>query len=213
MKKWTSHEMLYKEMTSKEKYGDHPQRMNFIRANEYLQDLKKVFDKVGIRFFLFYGTLIGAIRDNDFPWLDDDVDVGIFFEDADNLMATKELFKEMGYYICFGSEIQGRRISGYIAKKEFREKVDFYTLFSFKGERCYFRFIKDGKDCYIPYPQKYFDDLKKIEFKGEEYFVPNPPEDFLTLLWGNWKVPKGGQFGIIPHKEVDRGTFKHEGVL
>ena len=211
--KWTPEEALHKEMTSKEKYGDQPQRMDFIRANNYLQDLKKVFNKVGIKFFLFYGTLVGAIRDNDFSWLDDDVDVGVFFENADKLVETEKIFKEMGYYVCFGPNIDGRRISGYIAKKDFREKVDFYTLFSFKGERCFYRFIRDNQAYYIPYPQKYFDNLKTIEFKGEEYLVPNPPEEFLTYLWGTWKVPKGGQWGIIPHKTIDKDLFKHEEIL
>ncbi len=213
MKKWTSHEALYKEMTSKEKYEGHPQRMSFVRANQYLQDLKSVFDKAGIRFFLFCGTLVGAIRDHDFPWLDDDVDVGVFFEDADKLMATEQAFKDLGYYVCFGPNVDGRRIYGYIAKKGSREKVDFYVLFSFGGERCFYRFVRDGKVHYIPYPQKYFDSLKEIEFKGAKYLVPNPPEEFLTYLWGNWKVPRGGQWGLISHKTVPNGTFKHEGAL
>lgn len=210
--KWSSHDALYKEMTSKEKYGDLPNRMDFPRANSYLQDLKKVFNQVGIRFFLFYGTLIGAIRDHDFSWRDDDVDVGIFFEDAHKLIEVEKIFKEMGYYTCFGPLVEDKRIYGYIAKKGFREKVDFYTLFSFQGERCFYRYTRNDITTYIPYPQKFFDNLKEIEFKGEKYFVPNPPEDFLTLLWGNWKVPKGGQWGIIKHKEINKELFKHEGA-
>jgi len=212
MKKWSSHDALYKEMTSKEKYEGHPQRMNFKRTNEYLQDLRLVFGKVGIKFFLFCGTLVGAIRDHDFPWLDDDADVGVLFEDADKFVEAEKIFKEMGYYTCFGETIDGRRTSGYIARKEHREKIDFYVLFSFGGERCFYRFVKDGYDLYIPYPQKYFDNLKEIEFKGEKYFVPNPPEEFLTYLWGNWKVPRGGQWGLISHKKVLKEEFKHEGA-
>lgn len=211
--KLTPYEALHKEMTSKEKYGDKPQRMDFVRANQCLQDLKKVFDNAGIKFFLFCGTLVGAIRDHDFPWLDDDVDVGVFFEDAGKLIVIEKVFKQMGYYVCFGPNVQGRRISGYIAKKGFREKVDFYTLFSFKGERCFYRFVKNGQLYYLPYPQRYFDNLKEIEFKGEKYLVPNPPEEFLTYLWGNWKVPRGGQWGLISHKTVPEGTFKHEEAL
>lgn len=209
----TPYEMVHKEMTSKEKYGDRPQRMDFARANNYLQDLKIVFSKVGIKFFLFYGTLVGAIRDNDFPWLDDDVDVGMFFEDTDKFVAMEGIFKDMGYYVCFGPKIQERFISGYIAKRGFVEKVDFYVLLSFNKERCFYRFARDNHAYYIPYPQRYFDNLKEIFFKGEKYLVPNPPEDFLTYMWGNWRIPKGGQFGIVQHQKVIHNKFIHGGSL
>ena len=228
MIKLTSEENLHKEMTSKEKYGDQPQRMNFERANQYLQELKKVFNKVGIRFFLFCGTLVGAIRDNDFPWLDGDVDVGLFYEDADKFLEMGPLFKELGYYVCYQSrvlqtpiaveekdksgKVEGRYMNGYIAKREFRDKVDFHTLALFKNQRCVYRYPRDGFDFYIPYPKKYFENLKEIEFKGEKYLVPNPPEEFLECMWGDWKVPHGGQWGIIPAQKVPKGAFKHEVV-
>ena len=210
MIKLTSEENLYKKMTSKEKFGDQPQRMNFERANQYLQDLKKVFNKVGIRFFLFCGTLVGAIRDNDFPWLDGDVDVGLFYEDADKFSEASSLFKELGYYVCYSGKIEGRYMNGYIAKREFRDKVDFHTLALFKNQRCVYRYPRDGFDFYIPYPKKYFENLKEIEFKGEKYFVPNPPEEFLECMWGNWRVPHGGNWGIIPAQKVPKGTFIHK---
>lgn len=211
--KWTPHENLNKEMTSKEKFGDMPHRMDFVRTNQYLQDLKRVFDKLGIRFFLCWGTLVGAIRDHDFSWLDSDSDVGIFYEDADKLSEIHQPFKDLGYYRCFGGRIDNKYMSGYIAKKEFREKVDFHTLILFNGERCMYRYSRNDLDYYIPYPKKYFENLKEIEFKGEKYLVPNPPEEFLTYLWGNWKIPHGGQFGKPKMISVPRGTLRQGGSI
>ena len=40
--------------------------MNHEKAFEDLLDIKDVFNKVGIKFWLLWGTLIGALRENDF---------------------------------------------------------------------------------------------------------------------------------------------------
>ena len=44
-------------------------------ATKNLKLLKKVFDKFGVRFFLAYGTCLGAYRDNNFLPGDNDIDI------------------------------------------------------------------------------------------------------------------------------------------
>jgi len=198
-------------MTSKEVYGHLPQRMNFERANGYLKDLKKVFGIVELPFFLFCGTLVGAIRDQDFPWQDDDVDVGILFEDAQKLLDAKAYFVELGYYFATGAR-QGNKYSNcYIAKKEFREKVDIYTLSMFKGDRCYFYSSQGDDDVYMTFPKKHFESFEEIEFKGEKYKVPNDPKGLLTYMWHDWETPQGGNWGKMGNKRIPKGTFNPEG--
>ena len=56
-------------------------RESQMATKELLKQFDELCDSLGIRYFLMYGTLIGAIRHKGFiPW-DDDLDVGMFYDD------------------------------------------------------------------------------------------------------------------------------------
>ena len=61
---------------------------------EILRELDRVCRERGIRYYLAYGSCLGAIRHNGFiPW-DDDIDVVMTAEEMDKLVAAKEHFGE-----------------------------------------------------------------------------------------------------------------------
>lgn len=53
---------------------------------EMLKELIRVMDLLHVRYFFVHGSLLGAIRDNDFIAEDDDIDIAVFREDYNKLL-------------------------------------------------------------------------------------------------------------------------------
>jgi phosphorylcholine metabolism protein LicD len=63
-----------------------------------------ILTQYGVRHWLDYGTLLGAIRDNDIiPW-DFDVDFTVPFEDCEKIKESKEAFTKAGYFMYVPGE-------------------------------------------------------------------------------------------------------------
>lgn len=82
--------------------------LKFERFKEYqslmlqvLADFHRVCEKNGIQYFLAYGSLLGAIRDNgQIPW-DYDIDTWVRFEDKEKLFnALEKDLCEDYYFVC-----------------------------------------------------------------------------------------------------------------
>lgn len=197
--------------------------MDFDVAERYLKDVKRVFDKHEIEFCLMYGTLLGAIREEDFICGDHDVDVVIFKKDLGKIDGALKELDSLGYYHCKTNAV-GMVNFGYVARREIAEtKVDFYVFHHVKKKNEYWfpRYVNKYKDqgpkeVFIYYPAKFFENMKEIDFKGEKFKVPTPPEEFLEYLWGDgsgrhkWWEPQGGQYGIIPALIFNVGQFEKE---
>ena len=202
----------------RDKYDKLGRKMDVNRANQYLQDLHKALDQIGLTHCLMYGTLVGAIREEEIVYYDDDVDVVLFQKETkgrDIIGELKKILEPLGYYFCTAS-IEGQLSFFYIAKKDpgCKEKVDVYVYFEREGdnEKIWFPQYVNHRELGpvirgFPYTKKYFDNLKKIDFLGESYNVPSPPEEFLEELWGDWWIAKGGQWGIIQAKHFPVGEF------
>jgi len=64
-----------------------------------LKDVKKVFDKHNIKFWLDRGTLLGAIQQGKiFPW-DKDVDLGVMGENRGKIISILPDLKEKGFFV------------------------------------------------------------------------------------------------------------------
>ena len=69
-----------------------------------------IFEEQGIKCWLDQGTLLGAIRDNDFLSSDDDIDLAVWKHDINNCPLIWDYFKKSGYYVFQRKKLQAVRI-------------------------------------------------------------------------------------------------------
>ena len=151
-----------------------------------LKEAKEILDQLGVIFVLSSGTCLGAIRDSAFISWDDDIDLisvigshGLTEEIVDRAVAT---FREKGYFV-YQAAGTDRGVQAYSMMKD-------YVRIGWESYR-----IIDGSISVYPktrIPATFFTQPKEITFLGEQFLVPNPPEEYLRLKYGEeWMVPKG----------------------
>ena len=162
--------------------------INVTKAEEVLKEIKQVMDDLGILFFLRKGTCLGAVRDNALiPW-DDDMDIGSMIgrnglteQSIDRVIAA---LKDKGFLIQV--DTLDYAISVITLKSSVRtdwmvHRVIDDSTFHWPGVRI---------------PAQILTDSVEIDFLGEKFRVPNPVEEYLSLMYGaEWMVPKrAGQY-------------------
>jgi hypothetical protein len=172
-----------------------PLNKKICKQNLFL--LKQVFDEHRIPFRLGYGTLLGAVRDNDFIAWDNDIDLVFDKVNKPRVVAClPELFK-LGF-----------------VERGFRE--NFWGI-NRKGERCDIYFfsqtnildkLRDLVVCkygaFCVYIDKfYWDESTAINFLGKSFSVYKNYEMWLSQCYGaDWRVPqvkKGNAKTFLSH--------------
>jgi hypothetical protein len=174
------------EATLFKSYGD-PGQINPEVAKEMLKEAKGIIEQLGVSFFLRQGTCLGAVRDQAFiPW-DDDLDLGCviglngFTEDL--IEPVLNAFRDQGYFVSV--ESNDRWVAAGMMKSSLRVDLTFFRII----EDSIFHFPL------IWIPARLFANLKEIEFMGETYLVPNPPEEYLRTKYGpDWITPKNAGY-------------------
>lgn len=175
------------------------------KKNEDLQMVKQVLDKFKVKFYLAYGTCLGAYRDAEFLPGDDDIDIAIV-QPVD--LRTKKEIGWMLYDLGFQPQEIMFNVFGRMEPQEARyngdEKTGIiccqknikFTIFFFnpEPEDC----DKHGKEhvCIpklgamklISTPARFYEGSNKVHFYGTEYNVPCPVEDYLAFTYfDNWE--------------------------
>jgi len=162
-------------------------------ARKKLLDLKKVFDNLGIKFWIDGGTLLGAVRNKGFiPW-DSDIDIKIRAEDYSPLIPGKKIIHPNGK-ILRAHKIEGD-VKIDIALQYYYPPEDIYVAFSIPPYS-----IPNDKTTITP--AQFFEGEHFIDFLGERFRVFYPTKEFLTRVFGAWRIPiKSGTLRWNPARE------------
>ena len=149
-------------------------------AKSLLLDVKEVFDKNGMEFFLVFGTLLGAYRENNFIKHDTDIDIAVIGDGAED--AIDELIKNGRFSDKNIKSFKNRNFS------LFRDNIllDIYPFVENEGG---YRSKLGWKNNYR-LSMDYFP-LVDIEFLGENFKTVNNIEKYLESKYGkDWRIPK-----------------------
>lgn len=151
-------------------------------AQEILFKAKELLDEAHIDFYLGYGTLLGAIRENDF--IKGDLDVDIFVKDDKALVKKINHFQQQGLKLV-------RVIPHVIYSFRLNDKcfIDMYVWG--KPSIGIWRLYCDRIDTkYVP--SKLLKGEKSIVFLGEMFKTVGEPIELLKFWYGDtWNVPIG----------------------
>lgn len=156
-------------------------------AKKMLETFKTYADKHKVKFFLLFGTCLGAVRDKDFIDDDVDVDIGVYADDPNlkNMLNDMMSHHDHNYYEQKGKIMRCEILMYY--------SLDINPLHKIGDKYYYLKKFQDGKMYGKEYPEKFFDTLEEIDFKGMKVKVPAYPKEYLTYLYNGWerKAPKG----------------------
>jgi phosphorylcholine metabolism protein LicD len=143
---------------------------------------------LNLRPFLAWGTLLGHYRDGGFIAHDYDIDLGLLEDDFSRKEELVQAMKRRGYAV---RAINDYFISFYRAGRK-RPWIEL-QLFYRKNDQiaCSLGPFQRG-DLYTYYfPADIFAEFMAEKFLGQlEVLVPTQTERFLTVAYGNWRVPQ-----------------------
>jgi len=165
----------------------------------------------GLEHAVFFGTLLGLVRDGRLIEGDDDVDIYVNGRERQELLArlaSAGLAPDMTdaqnatpYFLQIRREIDGETVL-----------LDFY-LYEDDPERDFildrWNFIGDArrKENFLKVPKELFFPLTRMRFDGCEISLPARAEEMVAFLYGpNWKIPlaKGSGYYVQVINNVPR---------
>ena len=160
-----------------------------------LVKFSKELQKNKIEHFIFFGTLLGLIRDGRPILGDDDVD---FYVNKNYYNKFKDLLSSLGFDLDYSSVPNHTKhfiqVHGHINNIQIRADFYFYdsnTDENFLLEPWNFLAKPNDKFYMLKLPKPLVFPLKVKSFEGTEVFIPQYPEIVCEFLYGkNWSIPK-----------------------
>ena len=146
-------------------------------AKENLLLFNKIARSNNVQFGLYYGTLLGAIREHDFIAHDEDIDLFMLKDHINDFKSILFKLRDNGFEVIRFDRREG--LCSIIRKGEY---MDIYFLDE----------IYPGVHAMMgePTPSKYLLELKEYLFLGDSFWGPKDAEEFALFEYGeSWKIP------------------------
>jgi phosphorylcholine metabolism protein LicD len=148
-------------------------------SRENLLDFKTVMDKHNLHYGLWFGTLLGAIRENGFIKHDEDTDIFMLDEDKEKVFDALVDFEEIGLKVIRYQD-KGEILS-------FMRNDDYIDIYFYKKSLNQRVTVDNGID------GKYLESTEMIDFLDTQFPVPNNPKEVVEILYGkDWHIPLEG---------------------
>lgn len=148
------------------------------KARENLSLLKHICSKHNLDFILFFGTLLGAVREQDFISHDEDIDIVMPISDLEHFKDILFILRENGFEVA---RFERRGFMSIIRNGEY---IDIYFFKPYAKDRRLSTCICEL--CEV----KYINNTMQIKFQEEFYTVPKESEALLDFLYGkDWRTP------------------------
>jgi len=139
--------------------------------------IKRILDEKGLRYWLMFGTFLGAYRDKAIIPYDGDTDLAIYTEDLAALVGCEDAFAKEGFYLGVTPDTATLYRDG--------EHTDFYC-FHLDGNKRVWGSVR--------YDDSAFETYNEIQFLGQKWRILSDPERWLKYTYGkDWRKPIKGK--------------------
>ncbi|MDX4062312.1 LicD family protein [Aliarcobacter skirrowii] len=151
-----------------------------------IKEFSKLAMQDNIVLYLDFGTLLGIVRDKDIIEWDDDIDFSV-----SNI--SKDLLDDWVQNSLKNLKFPYKML---IENKEFCYMIKFENSLRSFETTINLRVTKEDYSMHLPskgmwYASKiHFEKYDIVNYQGQDVFVPYDYENYLTFLYGNWKIPK-----------------------
>ena len=179
------------------RYKEHRLNKAFLtNGEEILIKIDSVFKKLDIEYWLEFGTLLGAVRENGFIGHDVDVDVGLFLNsysdeiqlafEKEGFVKTKRIEIEEGRYGLEESyEYKGVNIDlFYFSKVVDGENIYCHEFFPIEG-KVWADTLDELGGLIVAEDAFPYTGLSTIHFLNREFPIPEDPELHLSVHYGS----------------------------
>ena len=177
-----------------------------------LIQFKKLMDEANEAFFLTSGVCLGIVRDGALIKHDKDIDIGVLGEKS-LYRIEKKLSNQYDQAHITGVE-NGKILwlkkivneSILIIEVQAHYTKDNYVYYNRDLGESWKKKDWDGKGRVV-WDKKFFNSLMKIEFMKETFNAPSPVDEFLTSIYGNWKIPEEWGDWRYRYKNLQKGWW------